>query len=109
MAIEAGNIHPATTQVWQAAEQVRQAIYISRWQRHRVTEVYDTVGALSELLIRLPQLVKHLVDSLVNTQVESCYHDSGGNVSATLEAIVTRLANTKKTSTPSLLPALIYM
>jgi hypothetical protein len=96
MTIEASSIHPATAQVWHAADQIRQAIHVSRWQKYRVTEVYDTVGGLYELLIRLPQLINGLESSLTEMEAWLCYHDSGGNVSATLEVIATCLANTKK-------------
>src|SRR5947209_17789452 len=53
-------IHPNTTHLRDAAEQIRLANHASYRDRREITELYDTFGALSTLLTRLPQLVAHL-------------------------------------------------
>ncbi|MFZ0117971.1 MAG: hypothetical protein WBR33_10130 [Pseudonocardiaceae bacterium] len=52
--------HPITTHLRNAADNIRSANHATHGDRREVTELYDTFGALSALLNRLPQLVAHL-------------------------------------------------
>jgi hypothetical protein len=52
--------HPITTHLHHAAQHVQSANHTSHADRREVTDVYDTFGALSALLSRLPPLIAHL-------------------------------------------------
>jgi hypothetical protein len=52
--------HPITTHLHHAAEHIQSANHATHGDNREVTELYDTFGALSALLSRLPQLTAHL-------------------------------------------------
>jgi hypothetical protein len=52
--------HPITTHLHHAAQHMQSANHISHGDRREVTDLYDTFGALSALLSRLPPLIAHL-------------------------------------------------
>ena len=52
--------HPITTHLHHAAEHIQSANHASHGDDREVTELYDTFGALSALLSRLPSLIAHL-------------------------------------------------
>jgi hypothetical protein len=52
--------HPITTHLRNAAERIRSANHATHRDGREVTELYDTFGALSTLVNRLPQLLAHL-------------------------------------------------
>jgi hypothetical protein len=52
--------HPITTHLHNAAEHMQSANHASHGDGREVTDLYDTFGALSTLLSRLPQLIAHL-------------------------------------------------
>jgi hypothetical protein len=52
--------HPITTHLHHAAQHMQSANHATHGDRREVTDVYDTFGALSALLSRLPQLIAHL-------------------------------------------------
>jgi hypothetical protein len=52
--------HSITTHLYNAAEHIRSANHITHSDRREATDLYDTFGALSALLNRLPPLVAHL-------------------------------------------------
>jgi hypothetical protein len=52
--------HPITTHLHDAAEHMQSANHASHGDNREVTDLYDTFGALSVLLSRLPQLLAHL-------------------------------------------------
>lgn len=52
--------HPITALVDQAAENIRQANHATIGDTREAAELYSTVGALTTLLQRLPQLMDHL-------------------------------------------------
>ena len=54
------NAHPITTHLHNAAEEIRSANHTTYGDHREVTDLYDTFGALSALLSRLPQLMAHL-------------------------------------------------
>ena len=58
--IPEGDTHPITTHLSNAIEHLRLANHASHGDRREVTDLYDTVGALSALVKRLPELVAHL-------------------------------------------------
>jgi hypothetical protein len=55
----ANTTHPITTLIDQAAENIRLANHASFGDTREVTELYDTLGSLTRLLKRLPQLLDH--------------------------------------------------
>lgn len=57
--------HPITTHLRNAAEHIQSANHASDGDLREVTNLYDTVGALSALLHRLPPLVAHYTVSLI--------------------------------------------
>ena len=52
--------HSITTHLHHAAEHIESANHASHGDNREVTELYDTFGALSALLSRLPPLIAHL-------------------------------------------------
>ena len=52
--------HPITTHLHHAAEHIQSANRATPGDNREVTDLYDTVGALSALLSRLPPLIAHL-------------------------------------------------
>jgi hypothetical protein len=52
--------HPITTHLQKAAEHIQSANHATHGDRREVTDLYDTFGALSALLSRLPPLIAHL-------------------------------------------------
>lgn len=52
--------HPITAHLRNAAEHIRSANHASNNDRREATDLYDTLGALSALLNRLPPLIAHL-------------------------------------------------
>jgi hypothetical protein len=54
------NAHPITTHLDDAAEHIESANHATHGDSREVTDLYDTFGALSTLLSRLPPLIAHL-------------------------------------------------
>jgi hypothetical protein len=52
--------HPITTHLHTAAEHIQSANHATDGDGREVTDLYDTFGALSALLSRLPPLIAHL-------------------------------------------------
>jgi hypothetical protein len=52
--------HPITTHLHTAAEHMQSANHATHGDGREVTDLYDTFGALSALLSRLPPLIAHL-------------------------------------------------
>jgi hypothetical protein len=54
------SVHPITTHLHHAAEHIESANHATHGDGREVTDLYDTFGALSALLSRLPPLIAHL-------------------------------------------------
>lgn len=52
--------HAITTHLHHAAEHIEAANHATYGDNREITDLYETFGALSALLSRLPQLVAHL-------------------------------------------------
>lgn len=63
---------PITAHLRNAAESIRCANHASYGDRREITDLYETIGELSALLNRLPQLIAHLY-RLVNRADASLY------------------------------------
>ena len=79
-------VHPITTHLCDAAEQIGLANHASYRDRREITELYDTFGALSTLLTRLPQLVAHLHKLLDRAHSPLYETDSGQPADETLNS-----------------------
>ena len=58
--IHDGGTHSITTHLRNAADHIEQANHASHGDRREVLDLYDTFGALSALVNRLPELLAHL-------------------------------------------------
>jgi hypothetical protein len=73
--------HPITTHLHNAAEHIQSANHASHGDGREVTDLYDTFGALSALLSRLPQLIAHL-HRIVDRADARVYETDCGNPAA---------------------------
>ena len=79
-------VHPITTHLRDAAEAIRLANHASYGDQREVTELYDTYGALSALLTRVPQLVAHLHNLLDRANSQLYETDCGRPPAETLNS-----------------------
>jgi hypothetical protein len=54
------NAHPITTHLRHAADAIQLAHHLAQTDTREVTELTETLAALSSLLVRLPDLLTHL-------------------------------------------------
>lgn len=80
--------HPITAHLREAAEHLRLANHATHHDRRNAAELYDTLGELSELLGRLPQLVAHLAGIIDRAEPADFYDDRRENVAHTLRRAV---------------------
>jgi hypothetical protein len=71
-------VHPITSHLQSATEHLRSANHATYTDYREVTDLYDTLGALTALLDRLPQLLAHLSRRIVRVDaaVYTTDHDS---------------------------------
>jgi hypothetical protein len=75
--------HPITTHLHTAAEHMQSANHATDGDGREITDLYDTFGALSALLSRLPQLIAHLHRALDGADA-SVYETDCGSPAAEL-------------------------
>lgn len=78
--------HPITNHLRDAAEHIRLANHATHGDYREVTDLYDTFGALSAVLKRLPQLVAHLHRILDRTDAGLYETDNGSPAAETLNS-----------------------
>ncbi|MGH3774531.1 MAG: hypothetical protein ACRDRR_02150 [Pseudonocardiaceae bacterium] len=85
--------HPITRNLRDAAEHLRLANHATYGDRREVTELYDTFGALSSLLDRFPQLLRHLWQVLNRADATLYTTDNGTPAQETLNSAELSLAD----------------
>lgn len=85
--------HPITVHLRDAAEHLRLANHCTYGHRREVTELYDTFGALSALVDRLPQLLGHLWRNLNQTNAALYTTDNETPAQDTLNSAELSLAD----------------
>ncbi len=81
-----GGAHAITTHLRNAADHIQSVNDASHGDRREVTELYDTFGALSALVNRLPQLVAHLHRILDRADASLYETDCGNPATETLNS-----------------------
>lgn len=78
------SVHSITIHLHHAAEHIESANHASHGDGREVTDLYDTFGALSALLSRLPQLIAHLHRILDRADARIYETDCGNPAAETL-------------------------
>lgn len=94
-AITDSEVQPIVAHLREAAEHVRLANHAANHDRRSAPELYDTVGALHELVSGLPQLIKRLDNLVTNTNPQQCYHAHDGDVTDTLDHAASLLTDAR--------------